>query len=111
MSTIFKIKNSMLWTNFNVDSLSQYKSDSMNSKLHMYNSKFVLSPNLIKQQVHYKYRFSSTLNKLDLNISSQSNLNNTTNLNYNKSISNRFFNSTLFDSILNSSVNLLKQVR
>jgi len=111
MSTIFKIKNSMLWTNFNVDSLSQYKLDSINSKLYMYNSRFILSPNLIKQQVHYKYRFSSTLNKLDLNIPYQSNLNNTINLNYNKSISNGFFNSTLFDSILSSSINLLKQVR
>lgn len=104
MSAIFKIKNSMLWTNFNLDPLLKYN-------LYAFNSKFILPTNLLKKQENYRYIFLPTLTKLSLRTSTQTNLNNTINLNYSKSISNKFFNATLFESIISSSLNFLKQLR
>lgn len=104
MSAIFKIKNSMLWTNFNLDPLLKYN-------LYAFNSKFILPTNLLKKQENYRYIFLPTLTKLSLRTSTQTNLNNTINLNYSKSVSNRFFNATLFESIISSSLNFLKQLR
>ena len=106
ISSIFKIKNQLYWltkTNNNLYS-------SLTNAFHL-NSKLILLNNHKSHNLNYIYNLKSRSNSVGLNLTKTENLNISTNVNYNKHISKKFYDVTTFDTILNSSLNILKQTR
>jgi len=83
---------------------------SLTTEFHL-NSKLILLNNYKNQNLNYIYNLRNKSNNLGLNLANTENLNVSTNVNYNKRISKKFYDVTMFDTILNSSLNILKQTR
>ena len=106
VSSIFKIKNQLYWLSITNSNLY----NSITTTFHL-NSKLILLNNYKNQNLNYIYNLRNKSNNLGLNLANTENLNVSTNVNYNKRISKKFYDVTMFDTILNSSLNILKQTR
>jgi len=106
VSSIFKIKNQLYWLSITNNNLYS----SLTTAFHL-NSKLILLNNYKNQNLNYIYNLKNKSNNLGLNLPNNENLNTPTNVNYNKLISKNFYDVTMFDTILNSSLNILKQTR
>lgn len=106
VSSIFKIKNQLYWLSITNSNLY----NSLTTTFHL-NSKLILLNNYKNQNLNYIYNLRNKSNNLGLNLANTENLNVSTNVNYNKRISKKFYDVTMFDTILNSSLNILKQTR
>lgn len=106
MSSVFKIKNNIYWLNLNTNIIKQNL-----PSIYFLESKVVVIIFPQKYNAVYEYFFKKQTHPINSRILLNENLTSLINLSYPKNIANKFLNSTLVDSILNSTLNILKQTR
>lgn len=106
MSSVFKIKNNIYWLNLNIDVTKQNL-----PSIHFLDSKVVVIIYPKKSNLIYKFVFKKQSHPIRSRILLNENVSTTNRLSYSKKVTNKFINSTIVESILNSTLNIIKQTR